>query len=332
MAGDRVVGPAVPVGDRTPGGTVTETDAGDLLAPSAEPAERRPRARWKSLVGLAGLVGLVVAAVATAREAGTQTLPGLGTLAGALVLQVVALMFAGRAWAALFPPTADRAGLAAGLYASQLTKYLPAGGFVQVASQVALASQYGGAATAALRLPVFSLCSVVAGASLGSVVAFDSDLPAWGRALAASGVLSVGLLHRSIMAGVLNLSRRVVRRVPDAAELPPQRAILVSFGFALGNLVAFAAAFTLLLGDLVAVDPLTTGAALCAGWAAGYIVLFIPSGIGVREAVLLAALPHLAAGPLLAASVAHRLLGLLAEAVLAGTTQLRAVRARRRAR
>ena len=74
----------------------------------------------------------------------------------------------------------------------------------------------------------------------------------------------------------------------------------------------------------------TTAAALCAGWAAGYLVLFIPSGLGVREAVLLAALPNLAAAPLLAASVAHRLLGLLAEAVLAGATQLRAVRARRR--
>jgi uncharacterized membrane protein YbhN (UPF0104 family) len=310
---------------------MTETDASDLVPPPPEPEERRPRARWKGLIGLAGLAGLAVAAVATAREAGTQTLPGAGPLAAALVLQAVALMFAARAWVSLFPATADRKGLAAGLYASQLTKYLPAGGFVQVASQVALASQYGGAAAAALRLPVFSLCSVVAGASLGSLVAFDSDLPAWGRALAACGVLSIGLLHRSVMAGVLNLARRVVRRVPAATELPPQRAILVAYGFALGNLVAFAAAFTVLLGDLVDIDPLTAGAALCAGWAAGYVVLFIPSGIGVREAVLLAALPGLAAGPLLAASVAHRLLGLLAEATLAGATQLRAVRARRRA-
>ena len=309
-------------------GAVTETDAGDLVPPPEEPVRRR-RARWKGLVGLAGLAGLTMAAVATAREADAQTLPRPGALAAALVLQVVALMFAARAWVALFPPTADRRGLAAGLYASQLTKYLPAGGFVQVASQVALASQYGGAAAAALRLPVFSLCSVVAGASLGSLVAFDSDLPAWGRALAACGILSVGLLHRSVMAGVLNLARRFVPRVPEATRLPPQRAILASFGFALGNLVTFAAAFAVLLGDLVDANPVTTAAALCAGWAAGYLVLFIPSGLGVREAVLLAALPGLAAAPLLAASVAHRLLGLLAEAALAGTTWLRAVRARR---
>lgn len=319
-------------GTRTAFGTVTETDAGDLVAPAEEPSRPRSRARWKGLIGVAGLAGLTFAAVAAAREADTQTLPGAGPLAAALVLQLIAFMFAARAWVSLFPPTADRRGLAAGLYASQLTKYLPAGGFVQVASQVALASQYGGAAAAALRLPVFSLCSVVAGASLGSLVAFDSDLPAWGRALAACGVLSVGLLHRSIMAGVLGLARRVVRRVPDAAELPPQRAILMSYGFAVGNLAAFATAFTVLLGDLASIDPVTAGAALCAGWAAGYLVLFIPSGLGVREAVLLAALPNLAAAPLLAASVAHRLLGLLAEAVLAGTTQLRAVRARRRSR
>lgn len=307
---------------------MTDTDAGDL---TAIPAPRRRR-RWKALIGLAGLAGLAVAAMATAREAGEQTLPSTAALAGAFVLQVVALLCAARSWVALFPPDADRRGLAAGLYASQLTKYLPAGGFVQVASQVALASQYGGAAAAALRLPVFSLCTVVSGASLGSLLVFDADLPTWARALAACGVLSLGLLHRSLMTAALRLARRAIKRLPEPDALPPQRAILASFGFALGNLVAFSAAFVVLLGDVVDIDPLMAGAALAAAWAAGYMVLFIPSGLGVREAVLLAALPNVATANLLAASVAHRLLGLIAEAALAGATQLRAVLARRRAR
>lgn len=306
---------------------MTETDVGDL-APAEPEKGRRPR--WKALIGLAGLAGLAVAAVTTAREAGAQALPSLGALLAALVLQVVALMFGARAWVALFPPSADRRALAAGLYASQLTKYLPAGGFVQVASQVALASQHSGASSAALRLPVFSLNTVVAGASIGSLLVFDSELPGWGRALAACGILSVGLLHRSIMATALRLVRRLIPRVPDPADLPSQRAILTSFGFSLGNVIAFAGAFTLLLGDLTDVDPLMAGAALCAGWAAGYLVLFIPSGLGVREAVLLAALPNVVTGTMLAASVAHRLLGLVAEAGLAGMTQIRAVRDRRR--
>jgi hypothetical protein len=306
---------------------VTETDVGDLAPP--EPGKRR-RPRWKGLIGLAGLAGLAIAAFTTAREAGGQALPSTGALLAALLLQVVALMFGARSWVALFPHSADRRALAAGLYASQLTKYLPAGGFVQVASQVALASEHSSGTSAALRLPVFSLNTVVAGASVGSLLVFDTELPGWGRALAACGILSLGLLHRSIMATALHLVRRVISRVPDPEDLPPQRAILTSFGFSLGNVLAFSVAFTVLLSDLTDVDPVMATAALCAGWAAGYLVIFIPSGLGVREAVLLAALPSVPTATLLTASVAHRLLGLVAEAGLAGMTQIRAVRDRRR--
>ena len=132
------------------------------------------------------------------------------------------------------------------------------------------------------------------------------------------------------MATALHLVRRVISRVPDPEDLPPQRAILTSFGFSLGNVLAFSVAFTVLLSDLTDVDPVMATAALCAGWAAGYLVIFIPSGLGVREAVLLAALPSVPTATLLTASVAHRLLGLVAEAGLAGMTQIRAVRDRRR--
>ena len=68
---------------------------------------------------------------------------------------------------------------------------------------------------------------------------------------------------------------------------------------------------------------------MAAAWTAGYLVVPLPGGLGVREAVIVAALPEVSAGPLLAVSVAHRLLGLTAEAVLAGTAHLRALRQRR---
>jgi hypothetical protein len=51
----------------------------------------------------------------------------------------------------------------------------------------------------------------------------------------------------------------------------------------------------------------------------------------VREGVLLAALPGLAMGSVLASSVAHRLTSFVAEALLAGRAHLAAV-GRRRAR
>lgn len=307
---------------------MTETDVGDLAPAPAEVAPRR-RFRWKAVVGLAGLGGLAIAALTTAREADGQNLPSAGAFAVALALQVTALAFAARSWVVLFPPTADRRALAASIYTSQLTKYLPAGGFVQVASQVALASEHGGVAAAALRLPVFSLNTVVAGATLCSILVLDGDLAGWARALAACGLLALGLLHRSVMAAALRLVRRIVPRVPDPADLPPQRSILASFGFALANMVAFSATFALLLGDLVNVDPITTAAAASAAWVIGYLIVFVPSGVGVREVVLLAALPHVATGTLLATSVAHRLLGLVSEAAMAGGSQVRAILARR---
>lgn len=316
--------------------SVTDVDASDLVPPtgpvSETPARGRRRVRWKALIGLAGLVGLAIAAATTVDDVREQALPGAGPLAGAFVLQMLAVVFAARAWVALFPPEADRLALASGLYTSQLTKYLPAGGIAQAASQVALASSNGGMAAAAMRLPLFSLCSVLAGVTFSTGLVVDGDLPLWARALSVLGLAALVTLDRRVLQALLRLARRFVRRLPPPEDLPGQRAILTCYLFALGNIAAFAAAFVLLLGDLTEIDALGAGAALAAGWVVGYLVVPLPSGLGVREAVLVAALPSLAAGPLLAASVAHRLVGLVAEASLAGVAHARTVLARRRDR
>lgn len=279
---------------------------------------------------LLGLVALTVAAVTTARSADGQVLPGAAAMAGAFALHLVALTCAAQAWIALFPPGSDRRELARGLYTSQLTKYLPAGGFAQAASQVAFAGNQGGLKAAALRLPVFSLCSVVAGTTIGSMLAFDSDLAGWARVLAAAALLSVLCLHRSVLAAVLRLAKRLVRRLPEPDALPTQGEILRCYVFALGNLLAFSAAFAVLLDDLDDVAPLSVIGTLAAAWTAGYLVIVLPGGLGVREAVILAALPDVGRAPLLAVSIAHRLLGLAAEGLLAGKAHLQAVRERRR--
>lgn len=304
--------------------------AGDLLTPeSPAPDKRRRRINWKAIIGLAGLIGLALAASASANKAQSQDLPGWGALGGAYALHVVGLMCAGQAWIALFPPSADRRALAGGLYVSQLTKYLPAGGFVQQASQLALSSQ-DGVGSAALRLPVFALCGVAAGATGGSLLAFDSDLPVWGRVLAACGLTVVIALDRRILQQVLLLARRFVKRLPEPDTLPAQSAILRSYVFLLLDIAVFAAAFVILVADLAdGVNPVLTGAALSAGWVLGYVAVIFPSGLGVREGVLLAVL-SVPNNALLAASVAHRLLGLAAEGTMAGLAHLRTAVAARR--
>jgi uncharacterized membrane protein YbhN (UPF0104 family) len=308
---------------------LSDTDAADLVVPETPPSRR---VRWRAVVMLLGIVGLAIAAFSTVDNVREQALPNARSLALAFALQVVALVMSARAWGVLFPPGSDRRMLASGLYTSQLTKYLPAGGFVQAASQVALSTPSDlGIGVAALRLPVFSLCTLVAGASLSSVLAFDADLAVWARCLAACGVASVLLLHRGVLAAALRAARRVVGRLPDPSNLPPQGAIVRCWAFALVSMSAYGVTFAVLIGDLADVRPVWAAAAFCAAWAAGYVVLPLPSGLGIREAAIIAVLPGLPTGSLLAASVAHRLTGFLAEVLLAGGTQLRGGLRRRRA-
>jgi glycosyltransferase 2 family protein len=300
---------------------VTELDAGDLVPVQPGPPSRAKR--WHALVGVIGLAGLTVAALTAAQDVQDHRLPSLGAMAAALVLHVIALILASRGWASLFPSNADRPALFRSLYTSQLAKYLPAGGVLQAAGQVTLSGVSGGMRAAALRLPVFSLCLVTAGATLASGLVFASDLPTWGRVLAGAGLLAPCLLDRRILTTVLRHARRVISRLPEPDALPPQPAIIAAYLWGIGNMVAYGAAFAVLLTDISDVNPFIAGAALCAAWVAGYLVVPVPSGLGIREAVLVAALPGSAAS-LVTASVAHRLLGIIAEAMLAGLTTVRA--------
>src|SRR5262249_16495012 len=157
--------------------TVTELDASDLLVPEPPPPGRpRRRVRWKALISIAGIAGLAIAAYTGVGDAREHKLPGPVPLAAALVLQAPAPLSAGWARVALCRRSSNRQALRSGLYTSQLTKYLPAGGFVQAASQVALSSDENGMAAAALRLPVFSLCQVAGALTVGSLVALNGDL------------------------------------------------------------------------------------------------------------------------------------------------------------
>lgn len=279
--------------------------------------------RWRAVVGLLGLVGLAVAAYTTVDDVRDQALPSARALGLSLLLLVVAMVFVAQAWIALFPSHVDRAALARGLYTSQLTKYLPAGGFVQAASQVALSSQ-DGVASAAIRLPVFSLCTLAAAATVGSGLAFDADLPEWARVLAGLGLASVAVLDRRLLRRILQAARRWTDRVPEASTLPSQGAVVRCYLAMVVNMLAYSLAFTVLLGDLTNVRPWVVLAAFPAAWGLGYLVLPVPSGLGVREAVLVAALPGVPAGSLLAASVANRLSALVVEAGLVVSSQVRA--------
>jgi glycosyltransferase 2 family protein len=271
------------------------------------------------------IVGLVAVAVAFARtvdDARRQVLPSAGALAAAGALALVAILASGRAWVALFRDLLETRGhsrrFEANYYLSQLTKYLPAGGVLQAASQVGLASATGvSRRRVALAFPVSIIGTAAAGATLSAGAALAPELPTWARVLSLVGLAAPALLHRGLMRSVLELVRRYVRRVPAPEDLPSQRSILVYYGWALTSIAATASAYTVLLRSLTTdVSPAIVFCAFALSWTLGFLVLPLPAGIGVRETVLIAALP-VGAGPLLAASLAQRLLAMGADVAAA---------------
>lgn len=271
-----------------------------------------------------GLVGLVIALRRAIDESHGQALPDARSLIVAGLLTFASLILAGQAWVRLFDDRHDRRALAVSLYASQLTKYLPAGGFVQAAGQVSMTVTAGaGLGQAATATAVMAFTTVVAGCTLSAALVFAGSLPAWLRAISLLGLLAPVLLHRRVLAVALHAAHRLVRRVPDPDTLPSQRRLLVSYAWALGNSLAGSAAYAVLLRSPgVSTDRVTVIAAFAFSWVVGFLVFPLPGGIGVREAVLVAVVPGASSAALLGASLAQRFLLLASEVLLAFGSQL----------
>jgi uncharacterized membrane protein YbhN (UPF0104 family) len=284
-----------------------------------ESARLNRRRLLRIAVLTAGLAGIVFVVHRTIDDTRDQVMPHPAAIAVAGGLTLIAVLAGGRAWAALFGDVLDdriaRQRMAGTYYSSQLTKYLPAGGAVQAVSQVSLATATGmPLGRVALAFPVLAVAAVVAGITLGAGLVFASELPAWARVLALMGLVAPVLLRRRLLARVLTLLRRIVHRIPTPERLPSQRSIWICYTWILVNLAAYSAAYAVLVRSLSSeVGAVTVFCAFAVSWVAGFIVLPLPAGVGVREAALVAIVPTLGAPVLLAASLAHRLLSIAAE-------------------
>jgi hypothetical protein len=270
--------------------------------------------RLQTVILLAGLVGIAFAVSRTVDTAQDQVLPSAPAWMVAGVLTLVAIVASARAWVALFSDLLDarasRAAVRGTFYLAQLTKYLPVGGFAQAASQLGLAPTVGiPLKRAAVAFPVSAVCAVVACTTLASGLALDTGLADWIRILALCGLLTPILLRRTLMAPVLDLARRFIRRIPGSDQLPTQRDIIVFYAWALVTIASLCGGYAILLGSLhTGANPGTVFCAFAFSWAVGFVALPIPAGVGVREAVLVGLLPGVGTAQLLAASLALRLL------------------------
>ena len=277
-----------------------------------------------------GIVGVAIVFRRALDDSRGQVLPDLPAMAIVGLLTISGIVMAARAWTGLFPPGHDRRALAGSLYASQLTKYLPAGGVVQAAGQVSMSVTAGATSgAAAVAAAVWAFTSVVGGCVLSAGLVFATSLPTWARALSLLGLLAPVLLHRRVLSAAMHLAHRVVggcptRQPPDAATGAGRARVVV------GNAVAGSVAYAVLLYALD--DDISFATTVCAfalSWVVGFLVFPLPSGIGVREAVLVAIVPNAGPAALLGASLAQRLLVLASEVTLTVTNQVVARRRRR---
>lgn|GEM_PF-217532 len=278
---------------------------------------------WRGVrvvLALAGLAFLVIALIDTwSRSA--QLLRSPFRLAAAFVLIVVALTLWANAWSVLVRNASGPQALRHGFYLSQLGKYVP-GGIWQAAGLVSLARDAGSdLASASTGFVVLAVAQVAGAATVGGLGAIAApDLSPVIRIAMIAGLALAALVHRRWMVMALGLVARVVKRI-DSSLVPPQRAILRSYAWSVAATAVAATSFVVIAAPSTVGVGVAAGAAFATAWWIGFVAVPFPSGIGVREAVLLGILhPVIGPGAVLGAAVGQRLVSIAAELALIGAT------------
>jgi uncharacterized membrane protein YbhN (UPF0104 family)/SAM-dependent methyltransferase len=217
-----------------------------------------------------------------------------------------------------------------GFYLSQLGKYVP-GGIWQAAGLVSLGRDAGAdLARASTAFVVLALAQVAGAATVGGLAAIAApDLPAPFRIAVIAGLGLTALVYRGWMVATLRLAARFVKRL-DVSSVPSQASILRSYAWSVVAIAAAATSFTVIAHASGAGLSVAAVAAFATAWWIGFVAVPFPSGIGIREAVLLGALrAPLGSGVVLGAAVGQRLVSIAAELTLIGATGTRRLRSRR---
>lgn len=296
---------------------------------SASPRKRS--IRWWLVRG-ALLVALVLLALTLADEwhkvsASFHELTVLGII-GSGVMTVLAVGTTVLAWRVLLIGLGAHLPLRAAVrvfFVGQIGKYIP-GSVWPVLAQVELSRDYGvgRAESASASLVVLALAvpsgGVVAAATLPFVSA--SALRHYWWALLAIPVFLV-VLHPKVLSRLLALAARVLKR-PALTQPLAMRHVLTAAGWLMLGFLFYGVATWLIGRDLHPKGGdgrliLLSIGAYALAWTAGFLIIVLPAGAGVREAVLVLALsPALPKGPALLVAVVARLLATIADLIWAG--------------
>ena len=285
-------------------------------------------AGWILLALVLGFVG--VALVDAARQIDwSRVRPVPGIIAIGAVLFTVSVALADLLVRLLYRDLGVRLKPGRGLvlyFVPMLGRYLP-GKVASIAGHVIIARRYGiGLSVAAAAVGLLTVLGLMAAVAVGLVfllvqppAVLDPVLIRW---LLAAGVIGLALACLpGFWIGALNAALRVFGREPLTTGLG-YGAMLRLLGALAGHAVLTVAGYAAIslgcIGQPPAALPLIIGA-ICIANAIGFIAVFAPGGIGVREGILLLLLgPTLGAGPAALFTVVLRLVQTAVDALAGG--------------
>jgi hypothetical protein len=201
---------------------------------------------------------------------------------------------------------------------ANLGRYVP-GKVWQIAGLAVLARRRGVPAATATGAAVLGQGIALVAATavgLGALLRGPEELRAWGFAAAVAMALAVALgstpaIFRRVSALWFRLARQEVPETLSATH--PLRWLALFFA----NWVLYAFSFWVLSTSFGhRADLIPVGSAFAAAYVLGYLMIFAPAGLGVREGFLVAFLtPHLGLGPSGALAVVARIWTTVVEVV-----------------
>jgi uncharacterized membrane protein YbhN (UPF0104 family) len=288
--------------------------------------------RGGSKAAASGALGLLIGGVAAAfvirtlvrdwaaiKAALAHATPGWVVVAAVLAaVGMTAIALPWRRAINLFGADLPWGQLVARYYVGELGKYLP-GGVWPILGRGELAHRFGvrrPAAYGSVGLSLFALylgALFVVGAGLPALLAGEDGTGPIGVLL----LLPVGLLclHPAVLGKAVALIGRVTKRHLDL-PIPSWRGSVTLVGLYVPAWLAIGAATWAVARSL---DPsaglVEVGAAAVLSWVVGFVLVPVPGGVGVREAVFVAAAGSLDPGIAAATALAARLIFVAVDAV-----------------
>lgn len=220
----------------------------------------------------------------------------IGALVGAFALLFVALFATLKIWHSLL----GAMGISVPYHhaapvnlVGQLGKYLP-GSVWAFFIQAQLGKRYGIPRVSSFIALLLAVgVTVVTGASLGPFVA-STLVPHWGSWawMLAAGPIALVFLLPSVLTRIANIAMRAAKRPPLDAPLKP-KGVLQSAVWSYVTWLLIGGHLWLLVHASGSTDPsnyFLLTAAIAIAMSAGFVAFFLPSGIGVREAMIVAVL------------------------------------------